>query len=290
MIRTVETEADFAGSVAVWNAITPREQTSVEAMRERWARQPERLYVVAEDGGRIVGTGMVAPSDTPGRLFLAVRVLREARRRGIGNAIYDRIEPHALSLRPRSLSTHVSAADADGIRFAEERGYVEVAHQVELVRALAGDEPYPEPPAGIEIAELREHMREAAYEVTKQAWEDMPLPDATPVPAWDDWVREEFDGPIAFAALENGRVVGYAALIGDRPDLLEHGLTACLRSHRGRGVGTALKQTQIAWAARNGYRELITFTQDRNAAMQAVNRKLGYVEQPAWLTMRKTLS
>jgi RimJ/RimL family protein N-acetyltransferase len=44
---------------------------------------------------------------------------------------------------------------------------------------------------------------------------------------------------------------------------------------------------EIAWAARNGYRQLITWTQEGNEAMRHVNEKLGYREQPAWLTMRR---
>ena len=177
------------------------------------------------------------------------------------------------------------------MRFAERRGFREIGRQIELVRALSGDEQPPAPPAGIEIVELTEAMRPAAYEITKQAWADFPLPEPVEAPPWDDWVAEEFDGPIAFAALEDGEVVGFAALMA-RPvaDLLEHGLTACLRTHRGRGIGTALKQTQIAWAAANGYRQLITFTQEGNEAMRRVNEKLGYVQQPAWLMMRRDLS
>jgi mycothiol synthase len=288
VIRRADSDRDLQGWVDVWNAITPREPISVESVHERWSRQPDRLYLVAEQDGRIVGMALAAPSDSPGRGFIAVRVLPDWRRRGTGSALYEQIEAHALTLHPAALSGHVAEDAEDGRRFAERRGYVEVGRQVELVRAVLDDEPWPERPAGIEIAELTEDMREAAYDVTKEAWADMPLPEQMEPPAWDDWVREEFDGPIAFAAMENGRLVGYAALMSrPAPGLLEHGLTACSRTHRGRGIGTALKRTQIAWAARNGYRELITFTQEGNEAMRAVNEKLGYVEQPAWLTMRR---
>lgn len=290
-VRRADDTDGLRGVVAVWNAITPREPVSGEVIDERRARQPERLYLVAEDGGRAVGTGMAAPSDSPGRLFLDVRVLSDARRQGIGSALYKQLEAHALALAPNALSTHVSEASLDGRRFATQRGYREVDRQVELVRTLQGDERPPPGLAGVDIAELTEEMRPAAYVVTRQAWADFPLSAAVPAPGWDDWVREEFDGPIAFAALEKGQVVGFAALMSRPVDgLLEHGLTACLRTHRGRGIGTALKQAQIAWAAAHGYRELITFTQDGNEVMRRVNAKLGYVEQPAWLTMRRDLA
>jgi GNAT superfamily N-acetyltransferase len=278
VIRRAETHADLQGWVDVWNAITPREPLDVPTVRERWERQPERLYLVAEEDGEIVGQGMVAPSDSPGRAFVGVRVLPDHRRRGHGGALYERAEVHALALDPHTLSTSVSADSPDGLRFAGQRGYAEVDRQVELVLELHGDEEPPGRLPGVEIVPLTEDMRPAAYEITKEAWADMPLPDDMQAPAWDDWIREEFDGPAAFAAVEGGEVVGFAALMRRPvPDLLEHGLTACLRTHRGRGIGTALKRTQIAWAAANGYRELITFTQQGNDAMRAVNEKLGYV-------------
>ncbi|HEY7732182.1 MAG TPA: GNAT family N-acetyltransferase, partial [Gaiellaceae bacterium] len=69
------------------------------------------------------------------------------------------------------------------------------------------------------------------------------------------------------------------------PRLAEHGITVVAPTHRNRGIATALKQAQIAWAARHGYRELMTFTQDRNDAMQAVNAKLGYDPRPAWIRL-----
>jgi mycothiol synthase len=290
VIRLADSDADLQGWVDVWNAITPREPTSVEFVRDRLTRQPERLYLVAENGGVVVGAGLSAPSDTPGRRFIGVRVLPAHRGRGLGRALYDRLEAHALALRPASLSTQVAEDAASGRPFAESRGYVEGGRQVELVRELEGDEQPPEPMPGIDVAELTENLREDAYEVTKQAWADMPLPDEVPAPSWDDWVRDEISGPVVFAALEEGRLVGYAALLArPAPGLVEHGLTACLRTHRGRGIGTLLKRTQIAWAAQNGYRQLITWTQEGNEAMRRVNEKLGYVEQPAWLTMRREL-
>ncbi len=289
-VRRADDADGLRGVVAVWNAITPREPVSAEVIEERWARQPERLYLVAEDRGGVVGAALVAPSDSPGRISLEVRVLAEARRQGIGSALYERLELHALALAPKALSTSVNEDAEDGLRFAERRGFREVGRQVELLRTLRGDEQAGEPPAGIEIAPLTEEQRPAAYVVTQEAWADFPLPEPVPAPGWEDWVREEFNGPIALAALEDGQLVGFAALMSCPAEgLLEHGLTACLRTHRGRGIGTALKKAQIAWAAANGYRELITFTQDGNDAMRRVNQKLGYVQQPAWLTMRRNL-
>ena len=114
----------------------------------------------------------------------------------------------------------------------------------------------------------------------------MPVLPPIPAPSYEEWLEEEVSGPITLLALEDGRVVGAAALLPARLDgLLEHGLTAVLRSHRGRGIATALKQALIHWAAANDIRELTTWTQDGNAAMQAVNVKLGYRARPALINV-----
>jgi mycothiol synthase len=288
MIRRADTDADLTGWCGVWTAITPREPVTLEQVKRRLERQPERLYLVAEARGDVVGCGLAAPTDSPGRTYVGVRVLPGFRDRGVGSALYERTLAHAREVSPEWISTMVSEADPTSVAWAERRGFEEYQRQVELVLSLRGDEPTPTPPEGIEIVEVTPDLHEAAYALTQEAWEDLPLAVRVEPPSFDDWLEEEMPGPVSFAAVENGQIVGFAGLIErDAPGLLEHGLTATRRTHRRRGIATALKQTQIAWAAANGYRELITFTQDRNEGMQAINFGLGYAPQPAWISMRR---
>ena len=288
MIREATSRADLTQLCEIWEAITPREPMTPEQLLRRKERQPERLYLLAEEGNRAVGLGIVAPSDSPGRMFVGVRVLSGFRRRGIGSALYERLAAHAGAQEPESLSTLVSEADADSIAWAERRGFEEYQRQAELVLELRGDEQAPAPPGGIELVEVTPDLHKAAYELTQEAWEDLPLAVPVELSAFEIWLEEEMSGPISFAAMEDREMVGFAGLIGrDAPGLLEHGLTATRRTHRRRGIATALKQLEIAWAAAHGYRELITFTQDRNEGMQAINLALGFVAQPAWISMRR---
>jgi GNAT superfamily N-acetyltransferase len=287
MIRRAETDADLAGWCDVWTAITPREPISVDEVKQCLARQPERLYIVAEQARRIVGLGFAGPSDSPGRLALAVRVLTEAHRCGLGSQLYEQVLSHAREQKPEWVSGLVSGADPDSLAWATRRGFEEYGRDVELIRELRGDEAFPAP-ADFAIVEVTPDLREAAYALTREAWEDLPTGFAVRTPDFDEWLAEDLAGPIAFAALDDGEVVGFAALMArDAPGLLEHGLTATRRSHRRRGIATALKQTQIGWAAANGYRELITFTQDGNEGMQAINLALGYEPQPPWIRVRR---
>ena len=50
-----------------------------------------------------------------------------------------------------------------------------------------------------------------------------------------------------------------------------------------------MKQTQLHWAAQNGVLELVTWTQNGNDAMQALNRSLGYVDASKVITFQGPL-
>jgi GNAT superfamily N-acetyltransferase len=288
MIRRAETDADLAGWCEVWAAITPREPVTVEQIRARLERQPWRLYLVAEEEDGFVGLGFVGPTDSPGRIAVAVRVLPGWRGRRLGSQLFEQALAHALEQEPEWLSGHVSGADPDALGWAERRGFEEYGRDVELVRRLRRDEPPPPALDGIEIVEVGPELHDAAYALTREAWEDLPTGFAVDTPDFDTWLEEDLAGPVAFAALDDGEVVGFAALMErDAPGLLEHGLTATRRTHRRRGIATALKQRQIAWAAAGSYRELVTFTQDGNEGMQAINLALGYELQPPWIRVRR---
>ena len=53
------------------------------------------------------------------------------------------------------------------------------------------------------------------------------------------------------------------------------------------GIAKALKRVELAWAAKHGYRRLVTYTQEGNEAMRAINSRLGYVGEPAWILVRR---
>jgi RimJ/RimL family protein N-acetyltransferase len=60
-------------------------------------------------------------------------------------------------------------------------------------------------------------------------------------------------------------------------------------SLRRRGLAAALKERQIAWAAANGIRRLVTYTQTGNESMQAVNARLGYVTADVTIAFTRSL-
>jgi GNAT superfamily N-acetyltransferase len=79
-------------------------------------------------------------------------------------------------------------------------------------------------------------------------------------------------------------VVGFASL-DVFPDDVFHGLTAVARDWRGRGVGAALKRSQIAAAKKRGIRRLLTESQHENEPMRRLNERLGYRPEPSMSTV-----
>ena len=281
---------DLAAYVAAWNTVTPDEPTSVEQQRSRLGREPRRLYLLAEDDGRVVGCGYAGPSDSPGRGFVEPRVLPGERRRGIGTRLLRELLAHVRGLGHATASSHVDGSDPGSLAFAGRHGFREVDRQVEQVKAV-GDEP---PGAAVDgvvfvtIAERPQLLR-AAHELAVEGYADMAV--STPVTiSLDDWLAEEATVPDgSFVALADGQIVGYTGLCRDPAGVVEDGLTVVRRDWRRRGLAEALKRTKLAWAAANGIDEIVTWTQTGNEAMRALNERLGYVYRSVSISVRADL-
>ncbi len=189
MIREAAAREDLAAFCRVWATVTPREPLTPEQLLRRKERQPDRLYLLAEEDGRAIGLALVTPTDSPNRRFVGVRVLPDRRRQGIGSALYEPALAHARALEPEWISTDVSAAEPDSIAWAEHRGFVESAREVELVLSLRGNEQAPPPLHGIEIVEVTPDLHKAAYDLTREAWEDLPVSAPLEVAAFDVWLK-----------------------------------------------------------------------------------------------------
>jgi RimJ/RimL family protein N-acetyltransferase len=174
--------------------------------------------------------------------------------------------------------SHIDGDDPSAVRFAASNGCAEVDRQVELVRPLEETERAAVPPAGIELVALASERSEELRPILAAAVEDMPVTGGMDAAYVDQLVDELRDARYLVIAREAGAVVGMAGLsrYGAREDALEHAMTTVARTHRGRGIAQALKQACVHWAAAAAYRELVTWTQQGNDAMQAVNDRVGF--------------
>jgi len=285
MIRRAETDADLAAYAACWEAVWPDDPVSVDFIRERLDREPERLYLLAEEGRDVAAVAAVARSSRDGVRPTLVTVLPDRRRRGLGSRLLDLCLAHARSLGARTALGTVYEDDEESLRFMEARGFVVEDRIVSLSLDLEPGLPAPEPPQGIEIAELVEPQLPEAHAVFCEGAADIPATEAQGTRPFDEWAEQLPTHPLTLVALDSGRVVGYAdlELRSAEHGLLDNNLTTVRRSHRGRGIAEALKRTQIAWASEHGFRRIVTATHDGNEPMRRLNEKLGYRELPALL-------
>jgi GNAT superfamily N-acetyltransferase len=291
VLRPVDTDADLDAWAELKSTVVPNEPVTAEQMRA--SLEPDRKLVLAELDGVFAGCGIADRSSFGGRAFIAVRVLEQYRRRGVGTALMGELSDYARSLGLDGVNAFVYADEPHSIAFAEALGLVDVDYQLEQIR-LIGDEPAPAVPAGIELVSLdgrREELLDAVWPVALAGYEDLPIPGGVTYKK-ATWLREEGTRPDgSFVAYENGEPVGFAGLNehanGDAT--AEHGLTVVRRDRRGRGLGRLLKQVQLHWAAQNGVVELVTWTQRGNEAMQALNRSLGYVDTSKVITFQGPL-
>lgn len=281
MIHRAETEADFALCAAIKNAVQPGEPVTAAELRDD---PGARLFLSGEDGYAVVKESSLA-----GCAFAMVRVLPAARSRGVGSAFLSVCSDEARALGLGALYGRVDGDDDMSLAFLQRRGFVEIAREIEQVRELGAEE-LPEPPPGIQLAELAPEHLAGVYAVAVDVTPDMALDAEIAAAPYERWLAE-MRGRTVHVALAGDLVVGFATLapLAALPDVLEHELTGVLRSHRRRGIAGALKRWQIAWAAAAGYRRLVTFTQEGNEAMRALNLKLGYRERLAAIAVKGPL-
>jgi mycothiol synthase len=284
-VRTAETDADLEGWIRVRRTVFPNESAwTVQDFRER--AEPEKLFLVAELDGEIVGCGIADRSDIRERGFVSARVVPDARRHGVGTALLRKLAAHAGRLDVDKVSTMVE--DPGSGAFAVRFGFREVNRQVEQVRVL-GDEQAPPPlPDGLEVTTIAERpeLLRRTHPLAVEGYADMAL-DGTATIRLEDWLRDEATHPGgSFVALADGEVVGFSGLMRhDNEGLAEDGLTVVRRDWRRRGLAHGLKAREIAWAAENGLREIVTWTQRGNEGMRVLNERLGYEYRDVSVTM-----
>ena len=283
------TDEDYEAWRQVRIAILPYERTvSVAELRE--ADSPERLMVLAREDGVVVGHGLSDRADSAGSGSVIPRVLPEHRRRGHGTALLHHLTEHVATLGVPML--RAGADDEGSLAFAQRFGFAEVNREVEQTYRIDGPITPTPVPDGIEVvtAQERPGLWEAAYErfgleAIASLAVDTPLAVSP-----ENWVREWLGDPM-FLALADGEVVGCAGLglDPDNPTRAENLLTAVRRDHRGTGIAVHLKLLALAWAADHGITEVYTWTQDGNAAMRALNTRLGYATTRVGIQLARPL-
>jgi mycothiol synthase len=239
-------------------ALGARPLLSEDLIRYFWSRPRFILETdawVVEHGRSIVGYAEVWDMD-PTRLSAFAIVHPDHTGRGIGSALAAVVEDRVVektSGRAR-LFTALLSQDEGAAQLLAARGYEWARRfwlmEVEVERGLEA----PTPPSGIELRRLDPGRDlQAAHRILEEAFEDHWDYSPTPFEEFLDRNvrRDDFDPALWIIAVDADEPV--AILCGsadsDRGWVTELGV---LRSHRGRGIGTALLQESFAEFERRG--------------------------------------
>jgi GNAT superfamily N-acetyltransferase len=312
-IRPFRTD-DYPAIVEVGNAAYPDYPGTVEEMRYYDEhREPTHKFArfVAERAGRIVGAASYMHTPWmfhPRKFFFDLSVRPEEQGQGVGSALYNYLigeleKLDALVVRIGSVREDMTR----GVRFLQDRGFHEEMRGWESRLDVAAFDPTPYAAAeeavrdqGIEIRTLRElegdpDRDQRLYVLSMELEADVPQPEPFTTVSFELWSEHALQSPnllpdAFLVAIDRGEYVAISHMWSSKasPDL-QTGLTAVKRDYRRRGIARALKLRGIAYAKSQGVATIRTWNESNNRPMLAINERLGYQKQPAWITFAKVL-
>ena len=255
---------------------------------------------VAERDCRVVGVALAA--EQPGyrnATSVTVAVTADERRRGIGQALAERVLTAAAERRPASVLTAEARDDGPaGRAFAEELGFAVTGHSGGWRLGVAGRLPQLEAQAltaaaraGVQVR-VADPVEDAGRVVQTMTTALSGLPVAVPIDP-DHVVAFLPAGAVMLLAERRapaGTVpVGVAVL---RPQSGPGGwytvFTGVVPAQRGHGVAGALKAASLLTAARCGAPAVVTHNDDRNEGIRRVNEQAGALRTVGyWALLRR---
>lgn len=312
-LRPIAPATDFPRMAEILNTARP-EPLTAQILHEWEAQAPADLVrqrtAAVDETGRIVGVGRAQrePWMKPGRFWLSVVVDPGQRRQGVGALLYDDALRFAREHGATGLEGEARDDCPECLRFAERRGFKVDRHLFESTLDLATFDaaPFAGIVAGAEAAGIRfftladlgdtEEAQRRLHALNRRLALDIVGRDDTFAPFEEfrkavcgaSWYRA--DGQIVAAdgdAWVGMAAVGYFAETNSMYNMM----TGVDAAYRGRGLAQAVKLLAIRCAQHYGAAYLRTNNDAENAAMLAVNRKLGYRPQPGkYLLVREAAS
>ena len=286
-IRAVRDEDDIdapnAGNRAWYGGALTRDMFSVDD-------GTPAAMLVAELDGEVVGYAhAVGHGVASGHRGIGwVNVLPEARRRGVGAALWQAVLDVCTPDRVKGVTVQTDDSDTETIEIALAHGFQKRGlHQesvldldtIEAHRARAVADRAPD----VELSPLPDDTTEDGWrafaDVFHRLMQDTPdmADGGEPMPY--DVLRAVMKEPWqVMGAWRDGRMVGFTALAvrNEAKRSLNTWMTGVDRNLRGLGLATALKTKQALAVRDAGWRAIVTQNMEGNDAILASNRTLGF--------------
>jgi len=306
-IRPFErTDGDYAEMVRIVTALWPDEAETVAEVRFGDSNRDPKWYherFIGEAGGRVVAVGTCGDMEwchKPGKYFLNVEVDPEHQRQGYGSTMYDFVVAHLKQRSPSKLATWTRDDRPDYAKFITDRGYAfAMRYAVSRLTVDEFDFEHWAPSVGKvldqgltihslrELADVDPDWKRSYYDLQWELFQDVPFTDPPTRQSFEQFCKR-FESPrlsldAHWFARDGERYVGSSGLWLSEatPEKLYTGLTGVVRSHRRRGIASALKVRGIEWARERGVRVIETDNEENNP-MFDLNLQLGFRAVPAW--------
>ncbi len=307
------TENDYQTIAEIDKAVNPDLADSAEEIRfYDGVREKYLLFkrFLAEDtNGNTLGVGAFSQSAErfhPHKFFVDINVLPEHRQQGVGRGLLEhlltKLEEHqVLTVRA------VTRVDwTHSIRFLEKAGFTEEyrAWESRLDVQSFDTSPYLqlEGQLKLEGIELKSYadligtpdLAQELWRLDMDASRDMPDPEPFTETNFERFETRALKNPDfvpeAYVVAIKPNDAGKLEFLSEstlwwspgKPDTW-NGATGTRREWRGKQIALALKIKNILWAKTKGIAQIKTFNDDVNRPMLAINEKLGFVKQPAWV-------
>ena len=308
-------ETDYEGITAVWNAAWPdysKLAFEFKSQDER-RRDPQHYWqrLVVEEAGKIISYGQFGEawwSKVAGKYGTNFITHPDFLGHGAATIFYEEM---LVTLGKRGdlqcLVAETRENYTQAVQFLTERGFVQVMRYPISHLDLTTFDPTPfqrkvaqVAQEGIAIYSLATLQKTDADWMTKlhrlkaDVIKDMPSPDERV-----EWSFEELQKSVTdpnfmpegvFIVVDKGQYVGLSELWRSQADPMKlyTGATGVARSHRRRGVATAVKVQAICFAQRYGATILETDNEENNPMFQ-LNLQLGFRPQPALVEFKKKM-
>ena len=308
-----ESDAEYQALADIWTANWPEYPKTAEMYRYSYEkRNPMSPFggLAAEDESGIVATGYFreeADNVAEGKFLMYTQVHPDRQGEGIGAALFDDLLKHLEVHEPEILSSFTREDLEVAIAFLEKRGFWVSMKEQDSELDLSTFDP-------AAFAGVVEKVRESGIEILpaselskrdpdwmKKTWElhgeiipDVPDDDLLTNEPLAEFAKSfehpDFIPAGYFLALDGERYVGMSSVWDRRVKKGEvyTRLTGVVRSHRRRGIATALKVHAQAFAQSTGAR-VVTTDNEENNPMYDLNMQLGFRPTKAWFQFRKEL-
>ncbi|HEU0000246.1 MAG TPA: GNAT family N-acetyltransferase [Ktedonobacteraceae bacterium] len=306
-------DLDHLPRIAELMNMVDREPVNVDKLRE-WLRNAaaDRIYrrvAALDDKGQMVGFHTVLRNSwmRPGHFWTRVIVDIAHRHLGIGTLLLE----DAIAFIRTQNATYIESEAWDDcalcLQFAEKHGFSIERHTFEshLDLNIFDESRFKGTVEAVEASGIRFftladlgntlEAQQKLYEINRLCASDDPSNEGWSFPPFEAFRKHVFeaswfraDGQII--AADGDRWVGLAAVgYYEHNNSMHNAFTGVDRAYRGRKVALALKLLAIQCARRYGAKSILTDNDSLNASMLAINRKLGYQQDPGIYRLLRAL-